>query len=73
MVTIFIGVPEFINKVSTALIWICQPSHTNRAFHILGEVGKSEKVAIQGLSTLHEYYFRFTMLKKFIRNVMPIP
>ena len=36
---IFIQAPKIMRKVATTSIWICYPSCTNHAFHILEEVG----------------------------------
>ena len=37
-----------MRSVGMDSIWICKPSHTYHVFHILGVVGWSERVAIQG-------------------------
>ena len=39
MYKILIRALEIMRKLAIALLWICQPSHTNLVFHILGEVG----------------------------------
>ena len=53
----FIRVLETMRKVTTtSLIWICQPSRTNRVFHILGEVDwLMKKASIHNPSTLHNW------------------
>lgn len=43
---------KIARKATSASIWICKPSHTNRMVHILGEVDQSQKIIIQNSSIL---------------------